>query len=296
MGVVRAAAYAKINLTLDILGRRPDGYHELASVMQSIDLHDDIQLDMGAQGISLVVRGDEAVPQDSRNIAWQAARAFFSEIARQPNVRITLIKRIPSSAGLGGGSADAAAVLVALNHYYEHPLSVRQLRVVGAQLGADVPFCIEGGTWLAEGIGERLTSLPAMPRYRLLLAKPDAAVSTQEVYRALVPDCFGNHFTGIFLHELRQNHPDLALDHLGNALESVTLDKIPQCQWWKDAWRQHGAAAQLMSGSGPTVFGIFTDEERAQRAWDEIHHLGQVYRSRLHHRGVAIIDENIGGC
>ncbi len=296
MGVIRAAAYGKINLTLDVLGRRADGYHELASIMQSVDLHDDVELELGPSGISLEVKGDATVPEDSRNIAWKAALAFFASVQKEPAVAITLTKRIPAAAGLAGGSADAAAVLRALNTYFGHPLTLAQLQTIGEGLGADVPFCLVGGTQWAQGIGERLTPVTAMPPYALLLAKPEMGISTQEVYRNLNSDSFGDHFTNRFLQELEQGQPYAALRHVGNALETVTLPKVPQCQWWKDTMHRYGAAAQLMSGSGPTVFGIFTDDERAYRAWNAIRHQGNVYMSRLHHCGVKLMDGDTGGC
>ena len=186
MTTLYEGAFAKVNLTLDVLGKRPDGYHDLQSVMQTISIRDDVELDIDTGKPWTLSCSAEGIPEDDRNLAWKAAKVFCDKLGKNPNgLSIRITKRIPSGAGLGGGSADAAAVLRALNRFYNSPLSVFALAELGAQVGSDVPFCTLTGTAMVEGRGERLRPLPPMPDCTFVVCKPDFSVSTPELYRKL---------------------------------------------------------------------------------------------------------------
>lgn len=257
---------AKINLTLDILGKRPDGYHEVAMVMQSIGLHDTLTLSKISSGIELTldVPGLEA---DERNLAWRAARLLLDGEGVKGGVRIALTKRIPIAAGLAGGSADAAAVLRGVNALYELGLTQAELCAYGAKLGSDIPFTIVGGTMLATGRGEVLEALDPVPPFWVVLAKPKISVSTAWAYKR-------------YDEQGAEQHPDNAAiiqaiakcDRAGiasllcNVLERVTIKQYPVIAAYKEWMMEKGALASMMSGSGPTVFGLFSAEEEARRA------------------------------
>ena len=257
---------AKINLTLDILGKRPDGYHEVAMVMQSIGLHDTLELSKIPSGIELTldVPGLEA---DERNLAWRAARLLLDGEGVKGGVHIALTKRIPIAAGLAGGSADAAAVLRGVNALYELGLTQAELCAYGAKLGSDIPFTIVGGTMLATGRGEVLEALDPVPAFWVVLAKPKISVSTAWAYK---------HYD----EQGAEQHPDNAAiiqaiakcDRAGiasllcNVLERVTIKQYPVIAAYKEWMMEKGALASMMSGSGPTVFGLFSAEEEARRA------------------------------
>ena len=186
MTTLYEAAFAKLNLTLDVLGKREDGYHDLQSVMQAISIRDDIEIDVGTGKPWKLQCTAEGIPTDEKNLAWKAAKVFCEALKKDPDgLEIRITKRIPSGAGLGGGSADAAAVLRALNRYYEEPLSVMALAELGAEIGSDVPFCVLCGTAMVEGRGERLRKLPDMPECVFVVCKPDFSVSTPELYQRI---------------------------------------------------------------------------------------------------------------
>lgn len=275
MKELRRKARAKINLGLDVLRKREDGYHELRMVMQTIGLCDEIRMEKTErQGIFVRTNRPE-LPVDERNLVYRAARLLMEEFTISGGVCIDLDKQIPMAAGLAGGSADAAAVLSGMNDLYGLGLTQQQLRERGVKLGADIPYCIMGGTALAEGIGERLTPLPPAPGCHVLLAKPWIDVSTGFVYGHLRAD------------EIRE-HPDIdgqadaicrgsfsqmtAL--MGNVLETVTIPAHPVIQEIKDEMIRLGAAGAMMSGSGPTVFGLFDDKEKAETAYRQMCGLG----------------------
>ena len=253
MDSITLSAPAKINLELKILGRRPDGYHELHSVMQQLSLCDEVTLSKCGEGIVLSVESDgaagsghENVPEDARNIAYRAAELFFKETGINGGVRIGLIKHIPAAAGLAGGSTDAAAVLKGLDKLYETGLGTEALCRMGVKLGADVPFCILGGRALCEGIGEKLTPLPADEELHVVLVKPPVSVSTKEVYEAydaLPPD------------------PEAL-----NSLAAVTEEQHPLIARLREELCALGADSALMSGSGPTVFALFATRKAAEEA------------------------------
>ena len=253
---------AKINLSLDVLGKRPDGYHEVSMVMQSVSLADEIIL-QEAKDISLTVDvpGLEA---DARNLAWRAAELVRQKCAISKGVAITLKKKIPLAAGLAGGSADAAAVLRGVNKLWQAGLTQQELLELGAQLGSDVPFCLLGGTRLATGRGTELEELPAMPDCGVVLAKLPMAVSTAWVYGHFAaarvkqrPDLLGLKTA------LQKGSLEGIASRLCNVLESVTISEHPEIQKLKDDMLRQGAKASLMSGSGPTVFALTENEEAA---------------------------------
>lgn len=264
-----ADAYAKINIYLDVLGKRPDGYHELSMIMQSVSLRDVIaaRRDTGVSGIR-VCTNLEYLPSDDRNIAYKAANAFFEKSdIKNPDVLISIEKKIPVAAGLAGGSADAAAALKALNTLYQTNYSIRELSEIGGSVGADVPFCVYGGTILAGGIGEKLISLPALPDCFILLVKPNFGMSTSRVFKSLDIDKTDRHgdINAAVDAIKRESLKDIC-SNMFNLLEQVVIREKPEIQKIKTRLDSSGALGSLMSGSGSTVFGIFDDESLARKA------------------------------
>ncbi len=267
MDTVELKAHAKINLCLDIIGRRPDGYHELRMIMQTLELHDRIRIDRRQEGIRVKMLRYEFVPEDERNLAFRAARRLMEEFSIREGVEITIDKRIPVAAGLGGGSSDAAAVLKGMNTLFELGLDTPGLQKRGLELGADVPFCIEGGTRLSEGIGERLSPLPPAEGRYVLLAKPPRGVSTREVYQGYDERGGGWHpdVDGM-ARSLEDGSSEGVMSRLGNVLEDVTIPMVPDIDTVKRCMLDKGARGALMSGSGPTVFGFFPDMDTLLKA------------------------------
>lgn len=265
MGQICLQAQAKVNLTLDITGRRQDGYHLLQSVMQAVSLADHITLRKHNGTIALTT-DHPSLPTDERNICWQAAAAFFKHIGISGGVAIDLEKRIPIAAGLGGGSSNAAAVLVGLNKLFGSRLDLPELQRLGLTVGADVPFCLRGGTALVAGIGEKVKPLPYFNSAVLILVKPAAHISTGEVYGGFDPRNFGSSFTRDFITLLESGSAlNVLAAACGNVLETVTGRLVPEIALWKKRLALEGALAAQMSGSGPTVFGIFACEEKARQ-------------------------------
>jgi len=282
MGQISLQAHAKINLTLDVVGCRDDGYHLLKSVMQSLSLADIITIDLlPRKGIISISADTPDLPTDERNICWRAASAFLNEMGSRMGVFIGIEKRIPMAAGLGGGSSDAAAVLIGLNELFARPFDLAQLQALGLSVGADVPFCLQGGTALVEGIGEKVTAVGNFSEAVFVLVKPKASVSTAQVYGRFDRKNFGSTYTQEFLRQLEAN---AALDELsracGNVLETVTLSLVPEVQLWKERLLETGALTAVMSGSGPTVFGIFAQEEKANQFCLRWQDEGEVYVAR----------------
>ena len=267
MSYISLRAYAKINLCLDVTHRRPDGYHELHSIMQTIDLHDTVTLHKSSRaGIELSVDAKN-VPGDAGNLAYMAAQAVFREFALAGGLRITLEKRIPVAAGLGGGSADAAAVIRGMDTLYGLGMDTARMREIGLTIGADIPFLITGGTAVASGIGEILTPLPRLPDCQILLACPRLAVSTKWVFEHLSPDEIQAHpDVAAMADAIRHGNLDAVIAHMANVLEAVTIARHNIIGEIKQDLLALGAQAALMSGSGPTVFAIFYDHAAAQRA------------------------------
>jgi 4-diphosphocytidyl-2-C-methyl-D-erythritol kinase len=265
-------ARAKINLGLDVLRKREDGYHELRMVMQTLLLSDEICLTRTEEPGIIVRTNRPELPTDERNLVYRAARLLITEFGLTGGIKIDLDKQIPMAAGLAGGSADAAAVLCGMNEMCGLHLSVQQLCERGVTLGADIPYCIVGGTALAEGIGERLTLLPAAPDCHVLLAKPGIDVSTGFVYGNLRADELTSHpdIDGQMEAIRRGDFAGMAA-LMGNVLETVTIPAHPVIRELQDEMVQLGAAAAMMSGSGPTVFGLFDDAGCAEAAYSRMH-------------------------
>lgn len=260
-------AYAKINIGLDVLRRRSDGYHEVRMVMQTIDICDDLLFEKMQQPGIVLKTDSEELPVNSDNLIYKAAELLFSERGITEGVKITLKKRIPIAAGMAGGSSDAAATMRGLNELFGMGYSIEELQAFGVTLGADIPYCLVGGTMLSEGIGEILTPLPAPPDCFLVVAKPDINVSTGFVYGNLHADKLMYHpdIDGM-IEALKKGELRGITDRLGNVLETVTVKEYPVIEEMKQLLRNKGAENALMSGSGPTVFGIFTNRDKAEAA------------------------------
>lgn len=269
-------AYAKINLGLDVVKRLPNGYHQVKMIMQNVDIWDELTLEAADSGIQVTTDSGE-LPVDENNLVYKAARLMLEKCAIHSGVHVHLQKNIPIAAGMAGGSADAAATMKGINHLYKRNLSLSQLMEYGVCIGADVPYCLMGGTALAEGIGEKLTKLPPMPDCPILVAKPDINVSTKFVYEHLDaagilkhPDIDGMR-EAVNAGELRG-----IWERMENVLESVTIPAYPIIDTIKKRMRELGAANSLMSGSGPAVFGIFQDMAQARQALQELEKEGQL--------------------
>jgi len=259
-------AYAKVNLTLDVIGKLPNGYHQVRMIMQQIDLHDEVILTPMKSGIKLVTNSP-FIPVDHRNIAYKAARIMLKRYNIKSGIHIKIDKQIPVSAGLAGGSTDAAAVIKGMNSIFELGLSLEEQMAIGLELGADVPFCIMGGAALAEGIGEKLTPIEGVKEGWMVLAKPNIGVSTKEVYQNLEWDKIGKHpNTENMLEAIMDSDIHTVSEELCNVLEEVTINLYPAVKELKDRFWEYGAFGVLMSGSGPSVFGFFKSYEKAKKA------------------------------
>ncbi|MCH5264119.1 MAG: 4-(cytidine 5'-diphospho)-2-C-methyl-D-erythritol kinase [Lachnospiraceae bacterium] len=267
MKKITGKAYAKINIGLDVLRRREDGYHELKMIMQTVDICDDLQFEKTAEPGIVIQSNHKELPVDGSNLIYKAADLLFREKGITEGVKITLVKRIPIAAGMAGGSSDAAATMRGLNELFRMEYSIRELQELGVKLGADIPYCLVGGTMLSEGIGEILTPLPTPPDCFLVVAKPDIDVSTGFVYGNLHADRLTYHpdIDGM-IEALREGSLSGITDRLGNVLETVTVREYPVIEELKELMRSMGAENALMSGSGPTVFGIFRKRETAESA------------------------------
>ena len=264
--MIRVDARAKINLSLDILGKRPDNYHDVAMVMQSVALSDVLTFREQAKGTGIqLISNIPGLPTSERNLAYKAAELVMKKFAVQQGLYIDMIKRIPIAAGLAGGSTDAAAVLIALNEMWNLGLKTNELCALGAQIGSDVPFCIQGGTMLAKGRGEILEKLPAMPECFVILAKPQVRVSTAWAYQNFKADNVNEWpDTDAMIAALSKGDLEAIGKQLCNVLESVTISRYNEIATLKRLMGKYGAFASLMSGSGPTVFGLVDDEDRAE--------------------------------
>ncbi len=266
-------AYGKINLGLDVLRKREDGYHDVRMIMQTVGLYDQVDLFFRREPGIEIETNLSYLPVNENNLMYKAADLLMEEFQVKNGVFIRLRKLIPVAAGMGGGSSDAAAVLVGLNKMFHLGLSMEELMERGVKLGADVPYCIMRGTALSEGIGEKLTPLPPMPQCQVLLAKPAVSVSTKFVYENL------------HANDLKpEQHPDIdglieaigrgdllgVSGRLGNVLELVTARKYPAIEEIKGVMREYGALGAMMSGSGPTVFGLFSNPKAAATAYEDL--------------------------
>ena len=265
MTTLYEGAFAKVNLTLDVLGKRADGYHDIKSVMQTISLRDDIQIDLGTGKPWSIICDKEDVPTDETNLCWKAAKLFFDTTKNDPDgltVRIT--KRIPMQAGSGGGSADAAAVLRALNRHYHAPFSLPALAELGAAVGSDVPFCVLCGTAVVEGRGERIRKLPDLPECIFVVCKPDFSVSTPELYKVIDEKAIARRPDHQAM-ESAMLAGDLAAiaENVCNVFDPVVSADHLELNYIKSIFNSYGAVGYQMTGSGSAVFGIVSEFENA---------------------------------
>lgn len=264
---MRLRAMAKINLGLDVVGKRPDGYHEVRMIMQTVRMYDQIDMMKTEEPGIRIKTNLPYLPCNENNLVYKAARLLMDEFHIEKGLDIRLKKFIPVAAGMAGGSSDAAAVMVGVNRMFHLELSMEELAQRGVAIGADVPYCIMRGTALAEGIGEKLTPLGPMPSCYILIAKPGINVSTKFVYKNLQLSKLQSHpdIDGM-MEAIREGSLQGVADRLGNVLETVTEDNYPVIGKIKEHMRANGALNALMSGSGPTVFGLFADRRVAERA------------------------------
>lgn len=265
-----ARSYAKVNLTLDVLGKRENGYHDVKMIMQTVNLFDLIVVDKEKSGITLKTN-IKSLPNGEKNIAWRAAEVFFEHTGIVGGAKILIHKNIPIAAGLAGGSGNAAAVLCALDKLYGTNLSDEELCKIGLSLGADVPYCILGGTQLAEGIGEILTELKPLPKTTFLLVKPNINISTADIYKAIDSSGELSHpNTEKAIEAIEKGDVSAVAKELSNVMESVTAVDCPTICEIKEEMLKMGAVGAQMSGSGPTVFAIFDDYSRARKATENM--------------------------
>ncbi len=268
MEELRLHARAKINLGLDVLRKREDGYHEVRMIMQTIHLYDKITLSLTEKPGIQIQTNLRYLPVNEDNLVYKAAKLLMDEFAVEQGLNIRLEKHIPVAAGMAGGSSDAAAVLVGVNRMFELGLSKKDLMARGVKIGADVPYCVMRGTALAEGIGEKLTPLARMPQCYILIAKPKISVSTKFVYGNLRANELTEHpDIDAQIAALKAGDLRTLCREMGNVLETVTIPAYPVIGEIKKTMLECGALGSLMSGSGPTVFGIFEDKEKAEKAF-----------------------------
>lgn len=290
MNRMKLKAYAKINLGLDVIRKREDGYHEVKMIMQTIGIYDRICLTKSREPGVRIRTNLFYLPTDTENIVYRAAQLMMEEYHIKGGIEIELQKYIPIAAGLAGGSSDAAAVLYGINRMYQLGISLEELMKQGVKLGADVPYCLIRGTALAEGIGEKLTALPDAPNCWLLLVKPPISVSTKFVYENLHVNKLERHpdIDGIREAIEKQDLYGLA-EKMENVLETVTIPNYPVVAEIKEQIQKSGALNVLMSGSGPTVFGLFDCWEKAQRGYETLKRLEvsrQIYVTKFYHPSV----------
>lgn len=286
MDKIKVKALAKINLGLDVLRRREDGYHEVRMIMQTIHLYDQLEIaKTKEQGIFITTNLD-FLPTNENNLIYKAAKLLQDTCHIEEGVAVDLKKHIPVAAGMAGGSTDAAAVLYGMNEIFHLGLKRQELMELGVKIGADVPYCLMRGTALAEGIGEKLKSLPPMPKCPVLIAKPGIGISTKYVYENLKLDENTIH-PNIDAQLLAIQKGDLKTlaANMGNLLESVTISDNPIIEEIKQCMMENGALNAMMSGSGPTVFGLFENDKVAQNAYDMLCQSGlakQVYLTSIY--------------
>ncbi len=276
MDKMECKARAKVNLGLDVCRRLENGYHEVKMIMQTIDLYDVLEFTKRKDpDIILSVDSQDALGDISNNLIFKAAKLMIGQFSIKEGIEIHLTKNIPVAAGMAGGSTDAAATMIAMNEIFELGQTKEQLMKLSLQLGADVPFCIMGGTALAEGIGEKLTKLPAPPQTVVLIAKPEVMVSTKEVYENLKVDTLEKHpdIDGMVEAIGVGSLSDIS-DRMENVLETVTIALHPEIEQIKTFMKEHKAINAMMSGSGPTVFGLYASKEEAQAAADALKETG----------------------
>jgi len=272
MTTLYESAFAKINLTLDVLGLRSDGYHAIKSVMQTVSLCDDIEIDVGTGKPWCIKCEVEGVPLDERNLAWKAAKVFFEQTGIYPDgIEIRMGKRIPSQAGLGGGSSDAAAVFRALNRHYGMPMTMQELADLSAEVGSDVPFCVLGGTVMVEGRGEFVRSLTAMPKCYIVICKPEFPVSTPALYRKIDECEIEKRPDNDAMEEaILAGNLTAIVENIHNVFDPIVAAEHPEIDHIKFVCASCGALVQQMSGSGSATFAIMPDRASAVTAMDKL--------------------------
>lgn len=278
-------AYAKINLGLDVIRRRADGYHEVKMIMQNVDLYDELIIEKNSSSGIVISTNKDFLPVNEDNLVYKAVKLLFDEFNITDGIDIKLIKNIPVAAGMAGGSTDAAATLKAVNQLWNLGLSETELMERGVKIGADIPYCIMGGTAVSEGIGEILTRIENCPDCTVLIAKPPVGVSTKYVYQNLKIDELSHPDIDAIIDGIRNNNLQKIADNLGNVLETVTISLHPVIEDIKKYMIDSGALASLMSGSGPTVFGLFDDKEKAEecaRIIDKANVAGDIIVTRMY--------------
>lgn len=273
-------AMAKINLGLDVLRRRENGYHDVKMIMQTVNIYDTLEFEKREDSQIIIKVDAMELPTDENNLIYKATKLLFEKRDVKEGVEITLTKRIPIAAGMAGGSTDAAAALVGINRLFDLGFSMEELKEVGVKIGADVPYCIEGGTALSEGIGEILTKLPDAPDCYVVVAKPEISVSTKYVYENLHANELKYHpdIDGM-VEAIHNRDLDCVCKRMENVLETVTETKYPVISQLKQMLLEAGAENSLMSGSGPTVFAIFKEEEKAKEALKKVEESGLAKQS-----------------
>lgn len=286
MKEISVKALAKINLGLDVVRRREDGYHEVRMVMQTIHLFDRLQIARNNSGAITMSTNLSFLPTNENNLVYKAAKLLKDEFEIKDGIDVKLHKHIPVAAGMAGGSTDAAAVLYGMNRIFDLGLSREELMQRGVKLGADVPYCVMRGTALAEGIGEKLTALPPMVKCPVLIAKPQISVSTKFVYENLKLNQQTTHpDIDRLVADIEAKDLHAIAADMGNVLESVTIPHYPIIADIKEHMMEHGALNSMMSGSGPTVFGLFEDEDTAQAAYEAMKESGlakQIYLTSIY--------------
>ncbi|MDD6505291.1 MAG: 4-(cytidine 5'-diphospho)-2-C-methyl-D-erythritol kinase [Lachnospiraceae bacterium] len=286
MDEISLKALAKINLGLDVVRRREDGYHEVRMIMQTIHLYDRLDIAKCPEPGIHITSNLSFLPVNENNLIYKAGKMLMDEFGIDSGVTVKLNKRIPVAAGMAGGSTDAAAMLYGMNELFELKLKRSDLMERGVKIGADVPYCILRGTALAEGIGEKLTALSPMVKCPVLIAKPQISVSTKFVYENLKLDENTLHpDIDRLIRDIENKDLQAIAGHMGNVLESVTIPNYPIIAEIKERMRKSGAVNAMMSGSGPTVFGLFADDETAQRAYEDMQRSGlakQVYLTSIY--------------
>jgi 4-diphosphocytidyl-2-C-methyl-D-erythritol kinase len=271
MDHISLKALAKINLGLDVVRRREDGYHEVRMIMQTIHLYDKLDIQKTTESGIAITSNLSYVPTNENNLVYKAGKLLMDEFDIKEGVSVHLQKRIPVAAGMAGGSTDAAAMLYGMNQIFDLGLSRKELMERGVKIGADVPYCLMRGTALAEGIGEKLTSLPPMVKCPVLIAKPAISVSTKFVYENLKLNEETIHpDIDQLIKDINDKDLHAIAGHMGNVLETVTIPEYPVIAEIKEQMMKSGAVNAMMSGSGPTVFGLFEDEETVKKAYDDM--------------------------
>ena len=265
MTTLYEGAFAKLNLTLDVLGKREDGYHDLQSVMQAISIRDDVEIDVGTGKPWKLLCSVEGIPTDERNLAWKAAKVYFDTIRKDPDgLEIRILKRIPAQAGMGGGSADAAAVLRALNRHYGEPLSIMALAELGSLVGSDVPFCVLCGTAMVEGRGERLRKLPDIPECVFVVCKPDFSVSTPELYKKIDSVAIAHRPDNKAMESaLLEGSLEKVAQNVYNVFDPIVTQDHLELNYIKSIFNSYGALGFQMTGSGSACFAIMPSFEHA---------------------------------